>query len=134
MRWTGVGLGAFLVLHVIEVRFRGARVAGLDGAVEATRIAADLSATWHGVPLWGLAYLVGGALVAFHLGVGVWGFFAASKRGRASAEARRRVGWAAAIVAAALWATLADVTVLQATGKGIVGDAPAEPREPCPAP
>ena len=75
MRATGVLLVAFLAMHVAELRFPGAagRLGHLDGGELATRLDADLSATWLGVPWRGLAYLVGTAAVTFHLAVGLWG-------------------------------------------------------------
>ena len=134
MRWTGVALLAFLVLHVVELRIRGGRFARLDGGGAANALAADLSSTWHGIPWWGLAYLVGGACVAFHFAVGAWGFFASSTPGRSRPDARRTAAWAATLVAIAMWATFADVTALQATGRPLVGSTPQPTDEPCPTP
>jgi succinate dehydrogenase / fumarate reductase cytochrome b subunit len=133
MRWTGVALLVFLVLHILELRLRGGHAARLDGGSDAAALVADLSSTWRGVPWWGLAYLTGTACVAFHFAVGLWGFFASTARGRARPEARRKAAWAAAFVAIAMWATLADVTVLHATGRALVG-AGTPPDEPCPSP
>jgi succinate dehydrogenase/fumarate reductase cytochrome b subunit len=127
-------LVAFLVLHVLELRVRGGHVARLAGGEDAAALVADLSSTWHGVPWWGLAYLVGTACVAFHFAVGLWGFFASTAHGRARPDARRTVAWAAACVAVAMWATFADVTVLHATGRALVGGGAPATDEPCPAP
>ena len=134
MRWTGGMLLAFLVLHVLELRVRGGHAARLAGGEDAAALVADLSSTWHGVPWWGLAYLVGTACVAFHFAVGLWGFFASTVYGRARPDARRTVAWAAAFLAIATWATFADVIVLHATGRALVGDGAPTTDEPCPAP
>lgn len=58
MRVTGVVVLAFLALHLPEIRFhtRGFR---LGGGELATLLDANLSATSHGVPWRGIAYLVG---------------------------------------------------------------------------
>jgi succinate dehydrogenase / fumarate reductase cytochrome b subunit len=131
MRWTGFAIAVFLVLHVVELRSRAARLGGLDGAGTATVLAGDLSSTWHGVPIWGLIYLGGTACVAVHLAVGLWGAFAASRRGRASAPARRAAAWAAVAFALGTWATFADVTLVHATGRGLAASDAADPIEPC---
>jgi succinate dehydrogenase/fumarate reductase cytochrome b subunit len=134
MRWTGIAAGAFIALHVVELRARAGGMARADAASRAARVVADLSSTWHGVPVWGLAYLVGGACVAFHLGAGCWGFFVTTASERASSQARRAAAWAAVVLAVAVWVTLANVTVLHATGRGFFGDVSVEADEPCPLP
>jgi succinate dehydrogenase/fumarate reductase cytochrome b subunit (b558 family) len=119
MRITGVVAVAFVALHLPELRFRqlGARV---DGGALATLLASDLSSTWHGVPLRGVAYLVGTGCVVFHFAAGLWGFVATTERGRAE-RARRWTAWGAAVLGAAMWALVANVVVYYATGARLFG-------------
>jgi succinate dehydrogenase/fumarate reductase cytochrome b subunit (b558 family) len=119
VRVTGIVALAFIALHLPELRFRqiGARI---DGGVLATLLAADLSSTWHGVPLRGVAYLVGTACVVFHFAAGLWGFVATTRRGQA-ARARRWTAWGAALLGAAMWAFTANVVVYYATGARVFG-------------
>jgi len=135
VRATGVLTIAFLAMHLPELRFRtpGSR---LDGGAIATLLAADLSATSRGVPLRGLAYLAGTACVTFHFAASLWGFFATTGRGRASAALRRWAGLGAAVAGTATWIVFANIVVFEATGARMFGGAPEEqaPREPCPAP
>ena len=133
VRATGVVALAFVAMHLPELRLRtpGAR---LDGAELSTLLAADLSSTWHGVPLRGAAYLVGAGGVTFHFAAGLWAFCVTSRPAMAM-RARRWLGWAAVGVGVTLWAFFADVVVLQATGRALFGGAPDvvdEASEPCP--
>ena len=138
MRATGVLLGVFLAMHLSELRFRVPGVRPSGGEL-LTVLASDLSATSHGVPWRGIAYLVGTGCATFHLSVGLWGFFATTNAG---SRARERA-WAAYCLAAlggVLWLTFANVVVLHATGARLFGapepwTSPAETieREPCPA-
>jgi hypothetical protein len=134
VRVTGVLALLFLALHWPEVRFRAGGWAGAppNGGVLLTLLAAELSSTWHGVPLRAVAYLVGSACVVFHFAAGLWGFFASTERGD-DARARLWAGWAAGVMGAALWLLLADTVVLHATGARLFGSpAPEAPVEACP--
>jgi succinate dehydrogenase / fumarate reductase cytochrome b subunit len=136
MRLTGALALLFLALHLPELRFRAgpAASAAPDGGVLLSILAAELSSTWHGVPLRALAYLLGSACVVFHFAVGLWGFFASTERG-GEARARRWAGWAAAGVGAVMWLLFADTVVFHATGARVFGSAAREaPAEPCPPP
>lgn len=135
MRVTGVGALAFLVVHLPALRFHSPGV-HLDGGELATLLDASLSATSHGVPWWGVAYLVGTACVAFHFACGLWGFFASTRAGRASARRRARIAWGAAGLGIALWLGFANVIVFRATGAPMFGAATETPppSPPCPLP
>jgi succinate dehydrogenase/fumarate reductase cytochrome b subunit (b558 family) len=119
MRATGVLAIAFLAMHLPELRFR-TRGPSLDGGQLATLLAYDLSSTSHGVPWRGVAYLFGTGCVVFHFAAGLWGFFAASRRGRKSGAARRFAAWLAMGLGAALWFAFADIVVFHAAGVGFL--------------
>jgi succinate dehydrogenase / fumarate reductase cytochrome b subunit len=134
MRATGVGVLAFLAVHLPSVRFHvpGMR---LGGGELATVLDAQLSTTWHGVPWPGLVYLAGTACVTFHFACGLWGFYATTRAGRESAVRRRRAAWGALGLGLLMWATFTDVVVLRATGAALLGGESAPPAtRPCPAP
>jgi succinate dehydrogenase cytochrome b subunit len=137
MRVAGVGVVAFLAMHLPEFRWRGAGER-LGGHETATLLAADLSWTWHGVPLRGLVYLVGAACAAFHLGAGLWGLLASSSRGRASRPVRIGAAWAIGALTFAIWLGFANVVVMHATGAplfgGPVGGYELDSTGVCPAP
>jgi succinate dehydrogenase/fumarate reductase cytochrome b subunit len=84
---------------------------------------ADLSSMYRGLPWRAIAYLVGSACVCFHFAAGLWGFFAGTPRGE-NPRTRRRAGWWAIAVGAALWLLFADVVVYHATGARLLGGAP----------
>jgi succinate dehydrogenase/fumarate reductase cytochrome b subunit (b558 family) len=140
MRATGVVAIVFLALHLPDLRFRAEMVASLaspasarpDGGVLLTLLAAELSSTWHGIPLRAVAYLAGSACVVFHFAAGLWGFFARTERG-VEARARLWAAWAAAAVGASMWLLLVGTVVFHATGARLFGS-PAAPvaHEPCP--
>jgi succinate dehydrogenase / fumarate reductase, cytochrome b subunit len=135
MRVTGVGALAFLLLHLPALRFHSPGV-HLSGGELATLLDASLSATSHGVPWCGVAYLVGTACVAFHFASGLWGFFAATRAVRGSARRRARAAWGAVGLGIALWLGFANVVVFRATGAPMFGAAAetAPPSPPCPLP
>jgi len=137
MRVTGVLVAAYLAMHLSELRFRAPGVRPTGGEL-LTVLASDLSATSHGVPWRGIAYLLGTGCATFHFSAGLWGFFATTSAGSRMRERK----WAAYCLAAAgafLWLTFANVVVLHATGARLFGSpepwtSPAEtiPKEPCP--
>jgi succinate dehydrogenase/fumarate reductase cytochrome b subunit len=133
MRTTAVVAALFVSAHLPQFRFRlaGGR---LDGGELATLLAADLSATSHGVPWPGLAYLAGTACVTFHFVVGIWGSIAKTRRGRESAIVRKRAAWAMGAVGGAMWLTFANVVVFHTTGARLLGGQAEEqpPPEACP--
>ena len=138
MRATGVLVGVFLAMHLSELRFRTAGVRPSGGEL-LTMLASDLSATSHGVPWRGIAYLLGTGCATFHLSVGLWGFFATTAAG-SMARKRKWAIYCLAAIGAVLWLTFANVVVLHATGARLFGSpepwtSPAETieREPCPA-
>ena len=138
MRATGVLVGVFLAMHLSELRFRTAGVRPSGGEL-LTMLASDLSATSHGVPWRGIAYLLGTGCATFHLSVGLWGFFATTAAG-STARKRKWAIYCLAAIGAVLWLTFANVVVLHATGARLFGSpepwtSPAETieREPCPA-
>jgi succinate dehydrogenase / fumarate reductase cytochrome b subunit len=162
MRVTGVVAIAFLAMHLPELRFRHPGVRPGGGEV-LTVLVSDLSSTWYGVPWRGVVYLTASGCVAFHFAAGLWGYFVTARghddpragdggeggegrEGRERRERRETPRWAAWIaigVGVVLWALLADVVVLHATGARVVGSPPegagprfelSEPAEPCPAP
>jgi succinate dehydrogenase/fumarate reductase cytochrome b subunit (b558 family) len=134
MRVTGLVALAFLAMHLPELRFRGL-VRSPSGGELATRLAEDLSSTWHGLPWRGAAYLIGSGCVVFHFAVGLWGFFARSPRG-ADARSRRWAALGAATVGSAMWLLLVDAVVFHATGARLVGSPAADTSQvgPCPPP
>ena len=134
MRATGVVALAFLALHLSEMRALSAGPR-LHGGELLTLLSADLSSTSHGVPWWGLTYLVGTGAVTFHFVAGVWGLLARTPR-VADRVTRRWLAWAAGALGAAMWLLFVDVVVLHATGSRLVGRAASAPvsGEPCPPP
>lgn len=126
MQVTGALTVAFLAMHLAEVRF-GSLGARPDGDTLATVLDADLSATWHGVPFWGVAYLIGTASVSFHFVCGLWGTFVTTYAGRALATHRTWAAWGATVAGLAIWLAFADVVVLRATGTKLFGAAVTEP-------
>lgn len=134
MRVTGLVALAFLAMHLPELRFRGFLRSPTGGEL-ATRLAEDLSSTWHGLPWRGAAYLIGSGCVCLHFAVGLWGFFARTRRG-ADARARRWAGLGLAVVGSAMWLLLVDAVVFHATGARLVGSPAADTSQigPCPAP
>jgi len=134
MRASGVGVLAFLALHLPAIRFH-LRATRLGGGELATLLDAQLSTTWHGVPWQGLVYLAGTACVTLHFVCGLWGVYATSRAGHDSARHRRRAAWGALVLGLLMWATFADVVVLRATGAAFVGgDSPPPASRPCPSP
>jgi hypothetical protein len=134
MRASGVGVLAFLALHLPAIRFR-VRAASLGAGQLATLLDAQLSTTWHGVPWQGLVYLAGTACVTLHFACGLWGVYATTRGGRESALRRRRAAWGVLGLGLLMWATFADVVVLRATGAALVGgESPRPASAPCPAP
>lgn len=134
MRASGVGVLAFLALHLPAIRFH-VRATRLGAGELATLLDAQLSTTWHGVPWQGLAYLAGTACVTLHFACGLWGVYATTRAGRESALRRRRAAWGALGLGLVMWATFADVVVLRATGAALVGgESPPPASSPCPAP
>jgi len=134
MRVTGLVALAFLAMHLPELRFRGL-VHSPSGGELATRLAEDLSSTWHGLPWRGAAYLLGSGCVVFHFAAGLWGFFARSSRG-ADARARWWAALGAATVGSAMWLLLLNAIVFHATGARLVGSPAAGTSlvAPCPPP
>ncbi|HEY6459227.1 MAG TPA: hypothetical protein VIY73_03720 [Polyangiaceae bacterium] len=135
MRATGVLAIAFLAMHLPEFRFRAGAAHATPAAI-ASSLDAHLSSMWHGMPVRGLAYLVGSACVCFHLAAGLWGFFATTPRG-AAPRTRRLAAWWSAAVGAILWALFANVVVYHATGARLFGGSGGDGSSssvPCPAP
>lgn len=132
MRVTGLVALAFLAMHLPELRFRGL-LHSPNGGELATRLAEDLSSTWHGLPWRGAAYLLGSGCVLFHFSVGLWGFFARTRRG-ADERSRRWVAMGVAVVGAAMWLLLVDAVVFHATGARLVGSQATDTTQigPCP--
>jgi succinate dehydrogenase/fumarate reductase cytochrome b subunit len=133
MRATGIVAFAFVLAHIEE--FRAAPGAGLGGTELGTLVAANLSSTWMGVPWKAAAYLIGSGCVTFHFAAGAWAFFAAATETESAAR-RKWTAWTAGAVGVAIWATIANVVVFQATGARFVGDGGVEGGaiEGCPAP
>jgi succinate dehydrogenase/fumarate reductase cytochrome b subunit (b558 family) len=134
MRVTGLVALAFLAMHLPELRFRGLLHSPLGGEL-ATRLAADLSSTWHGLPWRGATYLLGSGCIVFHFAAGLWGFFARTRRG-SDAAARRWAALGVATVGAAMWLLLVDAVVFHATGARLVGSPAGETSDigACPPP
>jgi succinate dehydrogenase / fumarate reductase cytochrome b subunit len=116
VRVTGVVSLAFLAMHLPEFRFRIGAGMRPDGNEIVTFLAMDLSSTWKGLPLRGVAYLAGAGCAVFHFATGLWGAFARTGRGMQHSKERRWAAWAMGGLGAALWITLADLVVLHATG------------------
>ncbi len=135
MRVTGLVALAFLAMHLPELRFRGLLRSPTGGEL-ATRLAEDLSSTWHGLPWRGAAYLIGSACVMFHFGAGFWGYFARTRRGAADVRARRWAGLGVVMVGTAMWLLLVDAVVFHATGARLVGSPAVDASQlgPCPPP
>lgn len=132
MRVTGLVALAFLAMHLPELRFRGL-VHSPSGGELATRLAEDLSSTWHGLPWRGAAYLVGSACVVLHFAAGLWGFFARTRRG-SDERARRWAALGMVLLGSAMWLLLVDAVVFHATGARLVGSPAADKADigPCP--
>jgi len=121
VRVTGVLALAFLAMHLPEIRFREGATRP-DPDVLATWLAADLSSMHGGLPARAVAYMLGTAVVCFHFGAGLWGYFAATPKG-ASPRARRLAAWWAAAVGATAWVLFANIVVYHATGARLFGHA-----------
>ncbi len=136
MRVAGIGVLAFLAMHLPEFRWRAGE--RLGGSETADLLAADLSSTWQGMPWRGLAYLVGAACAVFHFGVGSWALFAGSIGGRYSPRARVAAAWGFGAASLAIWLGFANVVVMHATGAslfgGSLGQADGESTGLCPPP
>jgi succinate dehydrogenase / fumarate reductase cytochrome b subunit len=139
LRATGAGALVFLVGHLAELTFRvpGAR---LGGGELATLLAADLSSTVKGMPLVGMGYLVGTACVVFHFAAGAWAYVARMPRepsdeGGAPRPTPVTLAWAAGVAGIVVWAAVASVVMLHATGSNPFGRSAARARAPgCPVP
>jgi succinate dehydrogenase/fumarate reductase cytochrome b subunit (b558 family) len=134
VRVAGIVSAAFIAWHLFQLRFRTLGVR-LDGGELATLLAAELSSTWHGMPLRGATYLVGTACVTFHFAAGTWAFFATTRVCK-EPRTRRWAAWAAGTMGAAVWVLLSNIVVFHATGSRLLG-APADDddpsgRAPCP--
>ena len=116
---AGVGALGFVVLHALELR-SGALSTPYDGGAVQTRLAADLSSTMGGLPLYAIAYLVGAACACVFVFGGLGARLAA---GLATARpAVRRLATASmAVAGAVLWASFANAVVFHATGSPLVG-------------
>ncbi len=140
MRATGVGALAFLAVHLSPARAAASGLGAWHGASSsdgfrlASRLAAELSSTWHGVPWRAVAYLFGSACVTFHFVVGSWGFFAVTRGGR-TPRARRGAAWGAAAAGIGLAVFFANIVVYYATGARLWGSPTLEqgPAAECPA-
>jgi succinate dehydrogenase / fumarate reductase cytochrome b subunit len=134
VRVTGVLAIAFLAMHLPELRFR-TLAARPDGAALLATLDADLSTMRYGLPLRGVAYLLGSACVCFHLAAGLWGYFATTPRGQ-DGRARRFAAWWSVAVGVILWVVFANVAVYHATGARLLGGRPLPllAPAPCPAP
>jgi succinate dehydrogenase / fumarate reductase cytochrome b subunit len=134
VRAAGVGVIAFLAMHLPELRFRAA-AARLGGGELATVLTEDLSTIWHGVPWRGAAYLTGAACAAFHFAAGLWAFSVTTRVGKRE-RVRKWAGWGAAAIGAVIWLLFVNVVVFHATGARLFGGAEDETqwsRVPCPA-
>lgn len=131
MRATGTVVAAFLVMHLLELRFRTPGIR-LDGPELGSVLAADLSSTRFGVPWRAVAYLVSTGCVAFHFAAGSWGIYARTRRAAASARARTWAAWVAGAIGLSLGLVAADVVVFHATGARIVGARDERPPRVCP--
>jgi succinate dehydrogenase / fumarate reductase cytochrome b subunit len=136
MRTTGVVAGAFLLVHLPELRWRALGMR-LDGAVLGSILGRDLSSTSHGIPWAGLGYLLGTACVVFHFCTGLWAFLLSLHGSGSLPTHRTRSAWALAALGAAIWIGFVNVVILHATGAALLGtraerlDLPG--RSPCPA-
>jgi hypothetical protein len=126
MRATGVATLAFLAMHLPEFRFRLGAAVRPDGHELATILAMDLSSTWKGLPLRGVAYLAGAGCAVFHFAAGMWGAFAGTSRGARSPKGRKWIAWAASVLGAAIWIAFANLVILHATGATLLGNAAQE--------
>jgi len=137
MRIAGLGVLAFLAMHLPEFRWR-AGSERLGGSETVNLLAADLSWTWQGMPWRALAYLVGAACAVFHFGVGSWGLFARSSGGQSSRRARVVAAWGFGAASLAIWLGFANVVVMHATGASLFGVGRVQPESEttglCPPP
>ena len=109
MRIAGIGVLAFLAMHLPEDFAGETRANDFGGSATADLLAADLSWTWQGLPWRALAYLVGAGCAAFHFGVGFWGLFAGSSQGQSSSRARVTAAWGLGAASFAIWLGFANV-------------------------
>jgi succinate dehydrogenase/fumarate reductase cytochrome b subunit (b558 family) len=131
LRITGVVALAYVVFHLVEIRFRAFGA----GELLFVRVAQLLSASILGIPWRALLYVIGVGAVVLHFATGLWGWLVA--RGTlASERARKRGAWALVAAGAVLYFAGFNVIVYMATGSKIVGPATqAEPSKAvCPAP
>jgi succinate dehydrogenase / fumarate reductase cytochrome b subunit len=75
-RIAGVIALVFVVAHLLELRL-GRALFGLAVTSLYTKLSADLSWTWAGVPWVALGYVIGIGATALHFVNGLWSYFAA---------------------------------------------------------
>ncbi|MCL2723861.1 MAG: succinate dehydrogenase [Polyangiaceae bacterium] len=113
-RISGVVIFAFVLAHLWEFRVQK-WLFGMASEFFYTKLTADLSWTWGGVPLIAIGYLMGIAASLFHLANGIVGFTMAWGI-TASRAAQRRVGILVGVFGVGLF-VLSTLTVLDlATG------------------
>jgi hypothetical protein len=126
-RWTfhalttaaGIGALGFVILHALELRDVALRPP-FDAVATQTRLQADLSSTTSGVPFYALAYVVGTACACLFV-FGRLAALLATPRAQNPPAARRLAAAIAMVTGVVLWACFADVVVLHATGRALVG-------------
>jgi succinate dehydrogenase / fumarate reductase cytochrome b subunit len=121
-RATGIVILLLVIGHLLELRVRR-WLYGLAIASMYTRLSADLSATWSGVPWVALLYIVGVGAASFHAANGVWAFLA-SRGPRPS----RGVTRALAVVGGALFLVGTATVVSVSTGARLLSGAETAPR------
>jgi succinate dehydrogenase/fumarate reductase cytochrome b subunit (b558 family) len=133
MRVTGIVALFYLAMHLVEFRF-ASLAADMRPELLATRLAARLSSTTHGLPVRGIFYLVGVGSAVFHFATGLWGWLVSSAR-VATERAKRTCAWACGTLGVILALVFANVIVYYATGTRMFGSpALPEPAAPCPPP
>ena len=86
-------------------------------------LSADLSSTWHGVPLIAIGYLVGVAATLAHFSLGLWAYLPATGFVLASAV-RKTLGWGLVAVGTFLFVVAGDTILYFATGSRLIGPKP----------
>lgn len=113
-RVTGLLLLVFVIGHLLELRVRR-WLHGLAIASLYTRLSADLSTSWNGIPWVALLYIAAVGAASFHAANGVWAFLAS--RGP---RPTRSAAWALGLAAAGLFVVGTATVVSVSTGSRLL--------------
>ncbi len=119
-RATGILAFLFIIFHMYGFWWKK-----LMGNMEPDRfypeLSAQMSSSWHGLPVMALVYILGIAACTFHFANGLWGF-CFSWGVTISKRSQQMAAWVFGIVGAAVFFLGANTIIHFATGKGLFED------------